>query len=67
MLFSMICLRVFAASPKLREVYRGSPGAPEMGFGYELGVSGLIAGIAQELDLVSGESQAFLASLMDDF
>ena len=38
-----------------------------MGFGYELGVSGLIAGIAQELDLVSGESQAFLASLMDDF
>ena len=37
-----------------------------MGFGYELGVSSLIAEIAQELDLASGESQGFLASLMDD-
>ena len=45
----------------------GSPGAPEMGFGYELGVSELIAEIAQQLELSSGEDKGFLASLMDDF
>ena len=38
-----------------------------MGFGNELGVSELIAEIAQQLELSSGEDKGFLASLMDDF
>ena len=37
---------------KVSQVEGGSPGAPEMGFGYELGVSGLIAEIVDELNLV---------------
>ena len=41
------------------QVEGGSPGAPEMGFGYKLGVSDLIAEIAQQLGLTSGEDKVF--------
>ena len=45
----------------------GSPGAPEMCFAYELGVSDLIAEIVHELELELGEERGFFASFMDDF
>ena len=45
----------------------GSPGAPEMGFAYELGVSDLITEIVHELELDLGEERGFFASFMDDF
>ena len=37
------------------QVEGGSPGAPEMGLGYELGVSGLSAELAQLLELQAGD------------
>ena len=45
----------------------GSPGAPEMGFGYELGVSGLIAEIVDQLNLAEDVEGGLLAAYMDDF
>ena len=48
----------------MEPVEGGSPVAPEMGFGYELGALGFVAEIAQRLDLASGEARGFLASLM---
>ena len=61
--FYDICKGVCCVS----QVEGGSPGAPEMGFGYEVGVSGLSAELAQLLELQAGDEKGFLGSLYDDY